>query len=82
MMSHTHKSDAGTYMCVASNMAGERESGAAELVVLGRHKEFCCFGSVEPGEYTAVQSSPTVCSLPLHRASLIPAETSESGGPG
>nr|KAF6467519.1 roundabout guidance receptor 3 [Rousettus aegyptiacus] len=36
MMSHTHKSDAGTYMCVASNMAGERESGAAELVVLER----------------------------------------------
>lgn len=57
MMSHTHKSDAGTYMCVASNMAGERESGAAELVVLGRHKEFCCYGSVEPGEYTAVQNS-------------------------
>ncbi|ELK09792.1 Roundabout like protein 3 [Pteropus alecto] len=58
MMSHTHKSDAGTYMCVASNMAGERESGAAELVVLGRHKEFCCYGNVEPGEYTAAQSSP------------------------
>lgn len=37
MMSHTFKSDAGMYMCVASNMAGERESGTAELVVLGRH---------------------------------------------
>nr|XP_048304598.1 roundabout homolog 3 isoform X4 [Myodes glareolus] len=36
MMSHTFKSDAGMYMCVASNMAGERESGAAELVVLER----------------------------------------------
>ncbi|XP_004641439.1 roundabout homolog 3 [Octodon degus] len=36
MMSHTFKSDAGTYVCVASNMAGERESGAAELVVLER----------------------------------------------
>ncbi|XP_008575554.1 PREDICTED: roundabout homolog 3 [Galeopterus variegatus] len=36
MMSHTLKSDAGTYVCVASNMAGERESGAAELVVLER----------------------------------------------
>uniref|UniRef100_A0A8C6RQI0 Roundabout homolog 3 n=1 Tax=Nannospalax galili TaxID=1026970 RepID=A0A8C6RQI0_NANGA len=36
MMSHTLKSDAGMYMCVASNMAGERESGAAELVVLER----------------------------------------------
>ncbi|KAM5224790.1 roundabout homolog 3 isoform 2-T2 [Hipposideros larvatus] len=36
MMSHTHKSDAGAYVCVASNMAGERESAAAELVVLER----------------------------------------------
>ncbi|GAB1294038.1 Roundabout homolog 3 [Apodemus speciosus] len=36
MMSHTFKSDAGTYKCVASNMAGERESAAAELVVLER----------------------------------------------
>ncbi|MBW00484.1 Roundabout 3, partial [Eschrichtius robustus] len=36
MMSHTLKSDAGTYVCVASNMAGERESGAAKLVVLER----------------------------------------------
>ncbi|XP_063112065.1 roundabout homolog 3 isoform X2 [Cavia porcellus] len=36
MMSHTLKSDAGMYVCVASNMAGERESGAAQLVVLER----------------------------------------------
>ncbi|KAL4688200.1 hypothetical protein H8957_017114, partial [Semnopithecus entellus] len=36
MMSHTLKSDAGTYVCVASNMAGERESAAAEVVVLER----------------------------------------------
>nr|XP_008534223.1 PREDICTED: LOW QUALITY PROTEIN: roundabout homolog 3 [Equus przewalskii] len=36
MMSHTLKSDAGMYVCVASNMAGERESGVAELVVLER----------------------------------------------
>ncbi|KAI5142150.1 Roundabout 3 [Manis pentadactyla] len=36
MMSHTLKSDAGIYVCVASNMAGERESEAAELVVLER----------------------------------------------
>ncbi|XP_054988765.1 roundabout homolog 3 [Sorex araneus] len=36
MMSHTFKSDAGTYVCVASNMAGERESGPAELLVLER----------------------------------------------
>nr|XP_031299304.1 roundabout homolog 3 isoform X4 [Camelus dromedarius] len=36
MMSHTLKSDAGMYVCVASNMAGERESGAAKLEVLER----------------------------------------------
>ncbi|ELW72215.1 Roundabout like protein 3, partial [Tupaia chinensis] len=36
MLSHTLKSDAGMYVCVASNMAGERESGAAALVVLER----------------------------------------------
>lgn len=46
MMSHTFKSDAGMYMCVASNMAGERESGAAELVVLGRHQALWSYGSV------------------------------------
>lgn len=44
MMSHTFKSDAGMYMCVASNMAGERESGAAELVVLGRHPALWSYG--------------------------------------
>ncbi|XP_012584949.1 PREDICTED: roundabout homolog 3 [Condylura cristata] len=36
MVSYTHKTDAGMYVCVASNMAGERESGAAELLVLER----------------------------------------------
>ncbi|XP_056650529.1 roundabout homolog 3 isoform X1 [Monodelphis domestica] len=36
MMSHTLKSDAGMYVCVASNVAGERDSGAAELVVFER----------------------------------------------
>lgn len=81
MMSHTHKSDAGSYVCVASNMAGERESAAAELVVLGRHTaESWHYGIVEPQESTAVQTSQVFTST--HRASLIPAETSESGGPG
>lgn len=46
MMSLTLKSDAGMYVCVASNMAGERESGAAKLVVLGRHTEFWISGSL------------------------------------
>ena len=44
-MSHTHKSDAGMYVCVASNMAGERESAAAELAVLGRRMQYWSYGS-------------------------------------
>lgn len=76
MMSHAHKSDAGMYVCVASNMAGERESGPAELVVQGRHAEVWRYGSMEPCRPL------TVPSLPRHRAPLIPEETSESGGPG
>lgn len=57
MMSHTLKSDAGMYVCVASNMAGERESGAAELVVLGRHVELGSFGSAQPVDCVAVQTT-------------------------
>lgn len=38
MISHTRKSDAGMYVCVGSNMVGERDSDPAELVVFG--KEF------------------------------------------
>ncbi|NWZ24165.1 ROBO1 protein, partial [Asarcornis scutulata] len=33
MMATTHKSDAGIYICVATNMVGERDSEPAELVV-------------------------------------------------
>ncbi|XP_069077606.1 roundabout homolog 3 [Pleurodeles waltl] len=36
MMSHTKKSDAGIYSCVATNMAGERDSEPAELIVFER----------------------------------------------
>lgn len=35
MISHTRKSDAGMYVCVGSNMVGERDSDPAELVVFG-----------------------------------------------
>lgn len=35
MISHTRKSDAGMYVCVGSNMVGERDSDPAELVVYG-----------------------------------------------
>ncbi|OXB81229.1 UNVERIFIED_CONTAM: hypothetical protein H355_014273 [Colinus virginianus] len=36
MMATTRKSDAGIYVCVATNMVGERDSEPAELVVLER----------------------------------------------
>lgn len=36
MMSHTKKNDAGMYICMATNMVGERDSEPAELVVFER----------------------------------------------
>ena len=35
MISHTRKSDAGMYVCVGTNVVGERDSDPAELVVYG-----------------------------------------------
>lgn len=35
MITNTKKSDAGKYICVGTNMVGERESEIAELTVLG-----------------------------------------------
>ena len=42
MISQTRKSDAGMYVCVGTNMVGERDSDPAELVVYGEplgHRE-------------------------------------------
>ena len=36
MITNARKSDAGKYVCVGTNMVGERESEIAELTVLGR----------------------------------------------
>lgn len=36
MITNTRKSDAGKYICVGTNMVGERESEIAELMVLGK----------------------------------------------
>lgn len=36
MITYTRKSDAGKYVCVGTNMVGERESEVAELTVLGK----------------------------------------------
>lgn len=35
MITYTRKNDAGKYVCVGTNMVGERESEVAELTVLG-----------------------------------------------
>lgn len=40
MITNTKKSDAGKYICVGTNMVGERESEIAELTVLGK---ICAF---------------------------------------
>lgn len=36
MISNTKKSDAGMYICVGTNMVGERESETAQVTVFGR----------------------------------------------
>lgn len=35
MISNTRKSDAGMYVCVGTNMVGERDSETAQLTVFG-----------------------------------------------
>lgn len=40
MISHTRKTDAGMYVCVGTNMVGERDSDPAELVVYGEFLTF------------------------------------------
>lgn len=37
MISNTRKSDAGMYVCVGTNMVGEKDSDPAELVVFGEY---------------------------------------------
>lgn len=39
MISHTRKNDAGMYVCVGTNMVGERDSDPAELVVYGEYPD-------------------------------------------
>lgn len=40
MISHARKNDAGMYVCVGTNMVGERDSDPAELVVYGELQIF------------------------------------------
>lgn len=46
MITNARKSDAGKYVCVGTNMVGERESEIAELTVLGNFSLFS--SSVHP----------------------------------
>lgn len=43
MITNTRKTDAGKYVCVGTNMMGERESEIAELTVLGKFAIYLCF---------------------------------------
>lgn len=38
MISNTRKNDAGMYVCVGTNMVGERDSETAQLTVFGKHE--------------------------------------------
>lgn len=46
MITNARKSDAGKYICVGTNMVGERESETAELTVLGKHTCILASGSL------------------------------------
>lgn len=59
MISNTRKSDAGMYVCVGTNMVGEKDSDPAELVVFGRSlykHAVCC---------VSLLGSTWLCSLDL-----------------
>lgn len=46
MISNTRKSDAGMYICVGTNMVGERDSETAQVTVFGK-----LFSSISPGSF-------------------------------
>lgn len=46
MITNARKSDAGKYVCVGTNMVGERESEIAELTVLGNFSFLCSIRSL------------------------------------
>lgn len=68
MVTNTRKSDAGKYICVGTNMVGERESEIAELTVLGNVH----FGGCISHCCSASQSKYPLCSqlfsLPVYNA--------------
>lgn len=52
MITNARKSDAGKYVCVGTNMVGERESEIAELTVLGNFFSFFFFYSTQARLHT------------------------------
>lgn len=44
MISNTRKSDAGIYICVGTNMVGERDSETAQVTVFG----MCQYDTIFP----------------------------------
>lgn len=56
MITNTKKSDAGKYICVGTNMVGERESEIAELTVLGNACAFFHFISRRPALHSTLLS--------------------------
>lgn len=55
MISNTRKSDAGMYICVGTNMVGERDSETAQVTVFGKF----CFSS-SPENFHSPDQSPYV----------------------
>lgn len=54
MITYTRKSDAGKYVCVGTNMVGERESEVAELTVLGEWFFFYLISSISSRTYASL----------------------------
>lgn len=65
MITNTRKTDAGKYVCVGTNMMGERESEIAELTVLGKFSVYFCFNlCISVNQKSDSQILPHVICLP------------------
>lgn len=67
MISNTKKSDAGMYICVGTNMVGERESETAQVTVFGR-RYFPC---QKPHSQTSLSDSRHPRFWPAERPTFI-----------
>lgn len=78
MISNTRKSDAGMYVCVGTNMVGEKDSDPAELVVFGGFS--LMFLSLPPSFSYSLSLMCLWCSL-SHRAAHVCTQACKSSGP-